>query len=675
MTRFLVLIIFLLQNCICFYSKPTIEFDAIKNYSLNCLKIKTSDKSFYPCNMGGVSVIHKGIVYYPWSENIYFVKLGSNQIQNKYNSEWLMIKKGEFYYHYQMQYTLNPDNVVINAKDLGRLPSNDSLPQSYADVNSFYLDRCEGDIQPYIIGVPYLTTFSLLLAEKCFVSLYIDWNKTNCSELIPYNSIYSPTSVYYSQYALYNPSTNGRRNQLDETIILKVSESFDEVLPEISNPVSEYKLELSNRIIFDDWLPFNGSLDRIKSLKNAGIGNLWHFIHDWQKGGYDVALPDVFPANNRFGGNAELLKISEFNKENNFLFGLHENYIDIYKASTYYRPENLAINSNGSYKFNWHHPQTLDSSFLVKPSKVLDIAKNVSTSIHNAIGTTSVFHDVASSYDPSKFVDYDERVENSGKFSETYNFFKKIPQELRNIHKGPVSGEGLAHFLYVGYFDDICAQLHTAQSLPGSYYGQTEKLGGFYKPLLVNFDLIKLKEKASVHGMGYYERFFYKDYYWKYHGRSRDSALMYAATEIAFGHCAFFTTDSYNLLEQAKIEFEYVFPLQQRYSNAKIKRILYNDGRNLMTASDYIRKFPNTFHDFFHKDFMAQLFLEYDNGLIILVNRHPEKKWEIEFDKGEGYYNYHASKDNSEIALFQGISKGGKFILPSANGWLCFAKQ
>lgn len=651
-------------------NEPRIEIDKQNMYSLNGIKVVTESGWFYPSFFGGVSVVtQNGIVYHPWSEKVKFTLL------NSHNSdyEWIMYIKGEFYFHYNISLERRKNTIVINLKDAGKLKSNDTLNYEYAEIAAVYLDRSENSYRPYIIGVPYLTLFNILYSNDCFVSIYFDWNKTNASQLIPYNNVHSPTSVYYSQYALYNKLTNGKRNQLNETILVKVSNDIDEVFPEIHNPTSEYYEESAKRIIFDDWQPFDKSYQTLQALKTAGISNIWHILHDWQKGGYDVSLPDVYPANEKYGGNNQIRTISDYNKINRNLFALHENYIDVFKTSSKYSPDNLALNSSSNFIFNWFNPNNSDSSFLVKPEKVLSILTPISTIIHNELGTTSSYHDVSSSYDPSKFVDYESDTKDAGKFIQPYIASQMIADSLRKIHEGPVSGEGLSHYLYSGFYDDFSAQIHTGKSLPGAYYGQSEKYGGFYKPLLVNFDLLKMKNKTFVHGLGFYERFFYNKNYWEYMGKSRDSALIYAATEIAYGHGAFFSSHSCNIIEQSAIEYTYVYPLQLLYSNARVVEILFNDrsDNRMYTASDYIRKYPDTFDDFNSSNFMSRICVKYDNNLVIFVNRHPKFKWEVNIGQNYGYYNFHA-EFNQRDSLFSGSCFGGKMLLPQSSGWLAF---
>ena len=78
--------------------------------------------------------------------------------------------------------------------------------------------------------------------------MFFDWETTNASSLNPktpdtydiiINGITSSTSKRFTQVALYNPLSNGKRNQLSETIYLTTSLSIDKVLPNIVMPSNQ----------------------------------------------------------------------------------------------------------------------------------------------------------------------------------------------------------------------------------------------------------------------------------------------------------------------------------------------------------------------------------------------------------------------------------------------------
>lgn len=663
----LILALFLLV-CKFPFGAPAVSIDFSHSNSLHAINIQYKGSQFYPSNFGGVGVIgSKGDLFQPWSENVKFKLLKT--IYDTY-AEWIMYKENDFYFHYEIDFEKDDNNLIIHMKDLGELNDN-SLPNYYAPAYALYLDRCENAHKPVVVAVPYLTMFNILFANDCFVSMYFDWTKTNASQLVVYNNkSFTPASEYYSEYALYNPLTNGRRNTLDETIILKVSADFDAILPDLSNPISKYKEESSKRIIFDDWDDINNVFTNANKLNEAGIKNLWHIVHN----DYTIVPSPIISFRSIILSDSKGIRIcSNYDRGLGNLFSVHENYCELFSKSSEFDKNDLSLNSDGNFIFNWYDDASKDTSYLLKPSRILDYLSNVSRKIHTSYNTNSSFHDVSASYDPSKYVDYDYKADGAGKFSTPYNIFKTLADSLRKIHAGPVSSEGLAHFLYVGYYDDIStAQIHTARSLPGSYGTETE--GGFYKPLLVNFDLLKMKEKAMVHGVGYFERFFYKDKYWQYMGRSRDSALMFSATELAYGHGAFISRSTYNFMEQGKIEYDYVYPMQLRYYNSEVESVHYNDNGEMIGISEYIRRHPYTFDKLDSKDFLGQVCIIYDNGVLIFVNRSPLKNWGLELQTGYGFYDFHAIYNNKDT-LFVGYTNLSNLELPPSNGWVCFSPK
>lgn len=647
-----------------FYSDhPQIVFDLNKSNTLSAFKIKYKNSEFVASNFGGIAVINRnGELFQPWSPGVKYLLLNKKESGNQFTAEWVMYKDNDFYYHYEVKVDIDENQTVIHFQELGNLDF-DGLPSYAASAYALYLDRCESAINPVVIGIPYLTMFNILFANDCFVSMYFDWNKTNASQIIAYNEkSFSKTSEFYSQYALYNQLTNGMRNKLDETVYLKVSDNIDNVLPDLPNPVSKYKKESSERLVFDDWDDLNSIMGNIEKINQSGIKNIWHIVHSVQR---SISSPVMSFYNLTLDDKENVKLVSEYDKRYGILLSVHENYCEMFTKSKEFNKNNLSLSSNGNFIFNWYDGLSADTSYLVKPVKLFDYVSSFSRNVHSDYNTNSSFHDVTSSYDPSKFVDYDYKTEGAGKFETPYRVFRSLADTLRMIHQGPVSGEGLAHFLYVGYYDDISsAQIHTAQSLPGSY--GTETNGGYYKPILVNFDLLKMKEKATVHGVGYYDRFFYNHEMGRNIGRDRDSILMYSATEIAYGHGSFFRT-----LEQGEIEYKYVYPVQLRYGLASVKEIWYNDNGSLISASDYIRRHPYTFDKIDNKDFMGQIMVMYDNGLIVYVNRHPTKKWDLNISHSKTFVSAHCILSGSEL-LSCGENNITPCELPPNNGWLCY---
>jgi hypothetical protein len=114
----------------------------------------------------------------------------------------------------------------------------------------------------------------------------------------------------------------------------------------------------------------------------------------------------------------------------------------------------------------------------------------------------------------------------------------------------------------------------------------------------------------------------------------------------------------------------YVYPVQIRYADSKPILILYNDNGRLISASDYIQKYPNEFDDYLNVNFMSQVYIKYDNGMEVYVNRHPTKDWIINKDNRSKTISANLIDQNGTQQFF-GSSIQSRFILPQKNGWLC----
>lgn len=641
------------------------EYSLRNGSSFNGIKFISDGYEFYPSNYGGVCMTSPDNVnYYLWSEGISKKLLRSQMIRDTLLTEWVVSKGNEFYFHFEYKFYISGKTLVIKVRDAGKI-KNYSI-KKYATLASFQLDRCEGAVNPVIVGVPYLSTINVLYSNNFFTSLFFDWTKTNSSQINTFDSPFSNTSVYFAQEALYKNKTNGKKYLLDETIYMTVSSELEDVFPNIPNPVAKYKNESVNRIIYDNWdAGFEKVFNNLSVIRNENINNLWLIVHDWQNAGYDNKLPEVLPANPLYGGNEALLRVSNLCSTSGYLFSLHENYSDIYPNSSVYNISEVALDPEGNPVNGWKSP-TLQAK-LLKPGKIKKYLIPISTKINKTLKTSASFIDVLTAKSPSEAMDFDSRENYAGKNNTSLKITNDIGNQLRKIHNGPVSGEGYHHFYYIGYYDDFEAQIQTGK------ISNQQLTGGYYKPLLVDFDLRKMHDKTMVHGVGYYERFFYKDSYWKYMGRSRDSSLIYSATELAYGHGAFFSSLSYNPSEQGKLEYNYVYPVQTMYGNANAVKILYNDNGNLLTVSQYIKKYPNTFDKFESSDFMSQVLIEYDNGVKVYVNRSPHREWQLNFDNElNGWFDYHAIKTGRAV-LYKGGEQPSNLVLPKENGWFCYS--
>jgi hypothetical protein len=371
------------------------------------------------------------------------------------------------------------------------------------------------------------------------------------------------------------------------------------------------------------------------------------------------------------------------------LFSLHENYVDYWKNTSYYHDKDVAKDSKGKPVLTWNNGDCKDNpqAYLMKPSAVDSYIDLVTRAIKNNFTPNSSYLDVHSAMNPSDRVDYDGN--NRGLFRNTYTAYRNLGDKMRKVYGGPISGEGYQHMLYIGYFDDIEAQIHTGSATNGEYQGNRDFFKqGYYLPLLVDFDLLKMHPKAMVHGVGYINRFFTDRDNHEHPGQkcnkyTRDQFEITRATEIAYGHGGFITSpggvdysdatcnDNYDYMADdinvALNEQKYVYPLQLLYGDDIATSILYKDPTSdkMLTASEYIKKYPESFNDINSDNFMSKVYIQYGNGLSIYVNRHPKTNWNINIPS----YSKIISKA-PEVQI-----NGNNYSLPPKSSWVGFMKD
>ena len=398
-------------------------------------------------------------------------------------------------------------------------------------AGGLYFNCSEATESPEVIYIPYLTIMNIMLTKNVFVSMFVDWESTHSSEIEPVDETKSATSVGYAQKIKYNKLTSGIRRPVDETVYLSVSPSLSEVLPNVPGPKSPLRTQSVERVIFDVWShSFSNTQQQIEQLTSAGYTNFWVIVHMWQNGGYDNMLPDSIPAGEMYGGSNGLSALSQTIRDAGYIFSLHENYVDCYTNSSSWNTNYVARNSDGTLKKAWFNPLVNEQSYQVKPSHASTFLSIFAPQIHTQYNTQASYLDVHSAALPSYKIDYDANVTNAGKFLETLKLYRELPGLLRSYHNGPVSGEGNAHFLHAGYYDDFEAQINTGKrSLPNS---------GQWLPLLVDFNLQQIHDKTFSHGVGYQNRFLCKENgvtEWPVGGMTRDMVLKCISTELAYG--------------------------------------------------------------------------------------------------------------------------------------------
>jgi len=454
---------------------------------------------------------------------------------------------------------------------------------SYIDIGGWPQEPSGRDI-----SVPYYSQpVHYFDSLDVFANSYLDWTASNAT-------------TFTSGRAQYLPKTDGSINVLAETIKLSVSDKIDDVLPVINNPASGYMQTLAGKMIVDIRAgTFAQITAQLNQLADAGVQGCLVIVHNWQHHGYDNELPDHYPANPELGGDTGMLAISAAARSMGCLFALHENYSDYYPNYSQYTESAVARNGNDARENAWYNQSTGIQSFVEKPTLFESYAQGESPAIHSHYGTTASFIDVFSSAQPWWRADMDAHAAGSGMFSTYRDASIAMWSYERQIHGGPVLGEGKYHWFWSGLLDGVEAQFG-AESTPIEVGSQA--------PLFVDFDLTRIHPLQVNHGMGYYDR-------WEGGGNgiSTNADLdAYRMQEVIFGHAPYLSDNFANSPVHALLEQGLVSPVAARYGTQPVTDISYLLNGQWSEASD-AAKTGN----------FSQVQVTYANGDTLFANSQP----------------------------------------------------
>ncbi len=111
------------------------------------------------------------------------------------------------------------------------------------------------------------------------------------------------------------------------------------------------RLNKTDKPIFEINFTFDECADMAEHFrKDLGIGRAMLVLNGWINSGYDNRHPDVLPAAPQIGGDEALKRCSRRVKALGWLFGLHDNYQDIYRDAPSWNEEYIMKNADGSLR-------------------------------------------------------------------------------------------------------------------------------------------------------------------------------------------------------------------------------------------------------------------------------------------------------------------------------------
>ncbi len=402
------------------------------------------------------------------------------------------------------------------------------------------------------VAVPYYSGQVFYLAkENLFAHSFFDWTTSSASS-------------FENTRALYGTRTDGTRALLKERMVFCAAWHFAETLPNIPNPPSPFRAHLGEKTVLDIWGGnFNDIAEKLQTLHDAGLNDCLAIIHNWQRSGYDNALPAHVPANAALGGESGMKNLVLTAKRLGYDIALHENYVDYYPNYEGFDPDDISLDSAGKRVLAWSNSGTKIQSFAVAPSAMLRLARAQSTQIRQRYAPNADYLDVHSGVVPWFHTDFRAGSNGSATMRPTWNAHRDLWAFERANYGGPVLGEGNNHWVWSGLLDGVEAQF-------GAGWPSNE---GQSAPLAVDFDLLKIHPLQLNHGMGYYERW-WKDATWN---NLPPMAVLdqYRMQEVVYGHAGFLGGEAWSNVPLAWLEHNLLAPVTARTASAKPLRIAY----------------------------------------------------------------------------------------------------
>jgi len=260
--------------------------------------------------------------------------------------------------------------------------------------------------------------------------------------------------------------------------------------------------EKAGRYVFDFWGGHHSEvLKLIKTTARYGLTDAMLIQHVWQRYGYDVRLPDIWPPHRGLGTLEKLQEIGNFCKENGIAFGLHDNYIDFYPDADGFSFDSILFNPDGLPQRAWYNPGPDAQSYRWNPAKFKEHLLRNMNLIKSNLMQTAYFVDVFSSTPIEDYYDVDGNFHSRTETLACWNdCFDTIRHEFND--NAMTSSESGSDAL-IGHLDGADAILSRVTPKQESFSLVLPSKDIEYVPW---FDMVN-HHRFILHGVGYSNRY------------------------------------------------------------------------------------------------------------------------------------------------------------------------
>ena len=413
----------------------------------------------------------------------------------------------------------------------------------------------------------------------------------------------------------YAPDTRGRCLPIREVLELRFAKRLWDAAPPVRQGPSEYRDFLAKGVFIDLW--GGSTAAELKHLLNVvkavsrGRRSYYTILQNWEAAGWDALLPDSmwlpdYPPNPSVGTMQELRELCALGKTMG-RFGFRTNYVLLRDCSPSYRRGlvRYAIDSAGKRR-RW-----------MRCADWLPTVRRAENEIRHQFAPTASFTDQMTS-GAAPWVWHDYAADGGSRsMRQTMDHQKAVARLIKSVHQGPLSSESCMDQHLLGEFVDT---------------GDFAIKNGHSRLFSPEYKLRRLHGLSGFHGMGLMYRFYemppFKSFRHGLRPYKNDPRMLddYRCCEILFGNggylCHDFANWSYYLTECLLVG-----QLQKHYSAQPVREVRYQHEGRWVTLEQLVREghVPNIIPWLPQTKAYGRVWVEYENGLTIVVNRLPEE--------------------------------------------------
>jgi hypothetical protein len=342
----------------------------------------------------------------------------------------------------------------------------------------------------------------------------------------------------------------------------------------------------AGRFVFDIWGGrYADDAAKLQRCFDYGVTHSLAIMHVWQRWGYDYRLPDVFPPLPSLGTLEDLRALGRACDRAGALWGLHDNYIDIYPDCDGFSYDHVTFTADGRPRQAWLNEGRRAQSYQFRPDHVRPFLERNLNLIAPALRPSASFVDVWTSINA---FDYFDRQGTFHSKMETLRCWGDGFALIRDTLGGhaPTTSEAGSDQL-IGRLDGADCQFLMLSAKGGRFQNVVPCRAWSRVPW---FDAVH-HARFSLHGVGYSDRY--------QGGRARDlhgiESDDYLSAEMLTGHALMM--DLPNLVRGSVRKYW----LAQEF----IESVAFDEIRQVEFAGGDVRR----------------LIIDWDSGARVYVNR------------------------------------------------------